>query len=101
MTHIVNGQAGNIESHSTLYATESILNITAVLNTKAYGYTKLTVFNSSMAKFQFVTGDNGAVEDELFSEKKPFLWLQYCRMADPAVDGSRHRSFGSPRVGCQ
>ena len=36
MTHIVNGAAGNIESHSTLPANET-LPITNVLNQKIYG----------------------------------------------------------------
>ncbi|KAF9065538.1 acid phosphatase AphA [Rhodocollybia butyracea] len=62
MVHIVNGQAGNIESHSTLDG-EQILNITAVLNTVNYGFTKLTVFNSTTAKFEFVAASNGSIID--------------------------------------
>ena len=64
MTHIINGMAGNIESHSELDGAP-ILNITAVLNTTQYGYNKLTVFNSTAIKFQFILGADGSVSDEL------------------------------------
>jgi acid phosphatase len=57
--------AGNIESHSELSANEGILNITAVLNTTQYGYNKLTVFNASAIRFQFILGTDGSVADEL------------------------------------
>lgn len=61
ITHIVNGQAGNVESHSQL--TGSILNITATLNTKLYGFSKLTVLSAIEAKVEFVTGGDGAIGD--------------------------------------
>ena len=63
MTHIVNGMAGNIESHSELSG--GILNITAVLDTKHYGFNKLTVLNATALRFQFVLGNDGSIGDEL------------------------------------
>lgn len=65
MTHIINGMAGNIESHSTLSSGESILNITAILDQEHYGFSKLTVLNCSALKWQFVRGDDGSIGDEL------------------------------------
>lgn len=70
MTHIVNGQAGNIESHSELSSTESVLNITAVLNTKNYGFTKFSFLNSTVLETAFIEGDNGTVGDTLTLIKK-------------------------------
>lgn len=63
MTHIVNGMAGNIESHSEL--SRGILNITAVLDTKHYGFSKLTVLNGTALRVQFVLGNDGSIGDEL------------------------------------
>jgi hypothetical protein len=63
MAHIINGMAGNIESHSELSG--GILNITAVLDTKHYGFSKLTVFNATALRFQFVLGNDGSIGDEL------------------------------------
>ncbi len=68
MTHIINGMAGNIESHSELSA--GILNITAVLDTKDYGFNKLTVLNATALRFQFVLGSDGAIRDELLLLKQ-------------------------------
>ncbi|KAK9388189.1 acid phosphatase [Lipomyces mesembrius] len=65
MTHIVNGMAGNIESHSTLSAGENILNITAILDQEHYGFSKLTVLNATTLKWSFVRGDDGSLGDEL------------------------------------
>ena len=67
MAHIVNGMAGNIESHSQLNG--SLLNITAVLDQEHYGFSKLTI-NATALKFQFVLGLNGTVADELVILKK-------------------------------
>jgi hypothetical protein len=61
MAHLVNGQAGNIESHSTY--SRALLPITAVLDTTHYGFQKMTVFNSSVMQFQFIHGDDGSVGD--------------------------------------
>jgi hypothetical protein len=63
MTHIINGMAGNIESHSELSG--GVLNITAVLDTKHYGLNKLTVLSATALKFQFVLGNDGSIGDEL------------------------------------
>ena len=65
MTHIINGMAGNLESHSTLTASESILNITAVLDQEHYGFSKLTVVNATALKWSFVRGDDGSSGDNL------------------------------------
>jgi len=64
ITHIVNGMAGNIESHSELSTGESILNITAVLDTKHYGFSKLTI-NATAASWQFIKGADGSIGDHV------------------------------------
>lgn len=69
MTHIINGMAGNIESHSVLDAGEKIANITAVLDQSHYGFSKLTVLNATALKWTFVRGD-GADGDELMLYKR-------------------------------
>lgn len=63
MTHIINGMAGNIESHSELSG--GILNITAVLDVTHYGFNKLTVLNATALRFRFVLGNDGSIGDEL------------------------------------
>ncbi|KAI0129758.1 acid phosphatase AphA [Xylariales sp. AK1849] len=70
MTHIINGMAGNIESHSTLDEGESLANITAVLDDEHYGFSKLSVVNAHELKWQFVRGDGGLIGDELTLLKK-------------------------------
>lgn len=70
MTHLVNGMAGNVESHSTLSATQKVLNITAVLNMVDYGFSKLTFKNASVATWEFVHGADGAIGDSLTLIKK-------------------------------
>ncbi|RFU33816.1 hypothetical protein B7463_g2499, partial [Scytalidium lignicola] len=65
ITHIVNGMAGNIESHSTLSEDEGILNITATLDQIHYGFSKLNVINSTALKWTFIRGEDGSVGDEL------------------------------------
>lgn len=64
MTHLINGAAGNVESHSTLPWNET-LDITAVLNQHYYGYSKLTFYNESVATWQYILGVDGSVGDEL------------------------------------
>ncbi|KAI7371250.1 Acid [Hortaea werneckii] len=64
MTHLINGAAGNVESHSTLPWNET-LDITAVLNQHYYGYSKLTFHNESVATWQYILGVDGSVGDEL------------------------------------
>ncbi|KAI1623513.1 acid phosphatase AphA [Exophiala viscosa] len=56
MTHIINGMAGNIESHSTLAANKT-LNITNILDQEHYGFSRLTVLNSTALKWDFIRGD--------------------------------------------
>lgn len=64
MTHLINGMAGNIESHSTL-GSDSLSNITAVLNQKDYGFSTLTFHNATTATWQFIKGADGSIGDEL------------------------------------
>lgn len=71
MTHIINGMAGNIESHSTLDPGASPLNITAVLDFEHYGFSKLHVINSTAVTFSFIEGADGSVGDVLTLLKKP------------------------------
>lgn len=73
MTHIINGMAGNIESHSFLDAGESVLNITQVLDQTHYGFSKLSVVNETVLKLAFVRGDDGSIGDELTLIKKPVV----------------------------
>ena len=70
LTHIINGMAGNIESHSTLSSDEPILNITAVLDQKNYGFSKFTFQSSTTATWQFIKGDGSGIGDELTLIKK-------------------------------
>jgi hypothetical protein len=65
ITHIINGMAGNIESHSELGATQGVLNITAVLDTTHYGFSKLTVLNRTALRWEFIKGEDGSVGDHL------------------------------------
>ncbi|KAI9700554.1 MAG: hypothetical protein M1820_006708 [Bogoriella megaspora] len=69
LTHIINGMAGNIESHSTL-GSDALLNITTVLNQRDYGFSKLTVHNTSVATLQYIKGDGNGLGDELTLLKK-------------------------------
>ena len=65
MTHLINGAAGNLESHSTLDKDEPILNITVVLDQVNYGFSKLTIHNCSALTWQFIHGEDGSIGDEL------------------------------------
>jgi Iron/zinc purple acid phosphatase-like protein C len=64
MTHLINGMAGNIESHSELDGSP-VAAKTAYLDTTHCGFNKVTFFNSTVMKFEFVLGLNGTVADEL------------------------------------
>lgn len=64
MTHIINGMAGNIESHSTLAKGQSPLNITCVLDDSHYGLSKLTIHNETVLSWKFVKGSNGESGDD-------------------------------------
>ncbi|KAL4864099.1 hypothetical protein BDV12DRAFT_205933 [Aspergillus spectabilis] len=65
MTHIVNGMAGNIESHSQFGSGEGLTDITALLDTKHFGFSKLTVLNETAVKWEFIRGDTGSIGDYL------------------------------------
>jgi hypothetical protein len=72
MTHIINGMAGNIESHSTLAANASPLNITAVLDQLHYGFSNINIVDANTLKWSFIKGDDGSVGDTLtLLKKKP------------------------------
>lgn len=47
----------------------SLVDITAFLDATYYGNSKLTVFNSTMARWQFIHGLDGAIGDELYIVK--------------------------------
>lgn len=66
MVHIVNGMAGNIESHSEL-GSDPVQDYTLVLDKENYGFSKLTVHNSTAVYWEFIKGDDGTVGD--------YLWL--------------------------
>ena len=68
MTHIVNGMAGNIESHST--HSGALLPITAVLDQEHYGFSKLSIANASSLTVQFMRGDGAGVSDQVTLIKK-------------------------------
>lgn len=70
MTHIINGMAGNVESHSALDEGQSLANVTAVLDDEHYGFSKLSVVNKNELKWQFIRGIDGTVGDELTLLKK-------------------------------
>lgn len=73
MTYIINGMAGNIESHSYLDSDQSVANSTTVLDQMHYGFSKLTVFNATALKWEFIRGDGGSLGDELMLLKKRVL----------------------------
>lgn len=64
LTTIVNGMAGNIESHSSINPNKT-LNYTAVLNQYDFGFSKLTIHNDSVATWQYIKGVDGSVGDTL------------------------------------
>ncbi|KAL2840308.1 acid phosphatase [Aspergillus pseudoustus] len=65
ITHIINGMAGNIESHSEFDEGEGITEITALLDTTHFGLSRLTVVNETTAQWEFLRGDDGSVGDSL------------------------------------
>ena len=65
MTHLINGAAGNIESHSEFSTGQSQENITAVLNNKDFGFSKLTVVSADTLKWEYIRGEDGKVGDSL------------------------------------
>lgn len=71
MIHIINGMAGNVESHTTLDEGETQAAITALLDDHHYGFSKLTVESEEELKWQFIMGHDGSVGDEMTLKKKP------------------------------
>ncbi|KAF8855510.1 Metallo-dependent phosphatase [Acephala macrosclerotiorum] len=71
ITHIINGMAGNIESHSVLDAGESTLPLTAFLDFEHYGFNKVRFINETAMTFSFIMGGDGSTMDELTLLKRP------------------------------
>lgn len=70
LTTLVNGMAGNIESHSSI-APNATLNYTAVLNQYDFGFSTLTIHNDSVATWSYIKGIDGAVGDSLTMIHEP------------------------------
>ena len=71
LVHIVNGQAGNVESHSSMaHDHDPRLNITVFLDQTHYGFSRLNVFNATTSLLEFVHGDDGKVWDHLYMVKE-------------------------------
>lgn len=64
MAHIINGAAGNIESHSTL-GSDPLLNITTYLDQTNYGFGGLTVHNATTLSWSYIHGSDGTEGDKL------------------------------------
>lgn len=69
MVHVVNGMAGNIESHSTL-GDQHRLALTAVLNKHDYGFSKIIFNSANKLTWQYIMGKNGEVGDEFVLTKE-------------------------------
>lgn len=67
MTYIISGQAGNVESHSTLDDGESPKPYSVMLDVTHYGFLKVHVYNETTTYIQVINGADGEVED--------YLWL--------------------------
>jgi hypothetical protein len=65
ITHLTNGAAGNVESHSTLYDGESVLPITQHLDFVHFGLGKMSIVSETEMQWQYIYGDTGAVGDHL------------------------------------
>lgn len=63
MTHIINGMAGNLESHSELSG--PVQPKTAFIDVTHYGFNQVHFFNSTTMKFSFVLGKDGSIGDEV------------------------------------
>ena len=70
MTHLTNGAAGNIESHSTLSSSQSQENITQVLDFVHFGLAKLEIVSEDKLTFKYIYGDSGEVGDHVTILKK-------------------------------
>ncbi|KAF5699699.1 acid phosphatase [Fusarium mundagurra] len=73
MVHLINGAAGNIESHATINKSLPIPDITAHRNLTSFGFSKLTVFNATTLSWKFIQGHDGLPGDELTVRKDPTL----------------------------
>ncbi|KAJ4155504.1 hypothetical protein LMH87_000744 [Akanthomyces muscarius] len=71
ITHIINGMAGNIESHSELAKAKKPLDITCIFDQTHYGFSKLTVVNETVLTWSFVKGGDGSSGDDLTLIRKP------------------------------
>ncbi|KAF5694871.1 acid phosphatase [Fusarium denticulatum] len=69
MVHLINGAAGNIESHATINMSWPLPDITAHRNLTSFGFSKLTVFNATTLSWQFIQGHDGQVGDNLTVKK--------------------------------
>lgn len=97
MTHIINGMAGNGESHVVLGQNESAAPITAKLDQRNYGFSKLRVINSTAITFSFIQGNDGSINDELTLIKKlPFHDCTCTRIM--ASSTKAYWSFGLQRL---
>lgn len=65
MAHVINGMAGNLESHSEFSSGQGLTNLTAFLDTTHYGFSKLTIKDASTLQWTFIRGDDGSVGDHL------------------------------------
>ena len=103
MTHIINGAAGNIESHSTLAAGASPLNITAVLDQEHFGFLKLKVFNCSALSISYIEGNDGSTRDVLTLLKKDgscpgnWIWFRLQLFQLHLIDSCHYRYLLSQR----
>lgn len=68
MTHIVNGMAGNGESH--VIVDGPLANTTAYIDDEHYGFNKLRVMNSTHLSFSFIQGRDGALNDQVTLVKR-------------------------------
>lgn len=62
LIHLIEGNAGNVESHSTL-GKAPLLNTTAVLDQDNYGFGSLRVHNRTTATYTFIKGSDGSAGD--------------------------------------
>lgn len=92
MVHLINGAAGNIESHATINKSWPIPDITAHRNITSFGFSKLTVFNESTLSWKFIQGHDGKVGDELTVLKDASLT---CKDYKPYSSSTSSGSAGS------
>jgi hypothetical protein len=96
MVHLINGAAGNIESHSTANMTQPVPDITAVRDLTSFGFSKLTVYNATTLSWQFIQGQDGLVGDELTVLKDPSLTCEgYSSDSSSGSSGSSSSSCSS------